>query len=436
MTFVASSTRLKRVIVGIVVATAIAPPIFAQNEQSQGDDQSRGVRIIDAPTPAPTNGPTPDDALTKTQPASSAKAQPATPASNPTLAAPSDEAVSKPTLVPPPDTALSKAPTPILRPAPDATQSKLTPTPNLTPAPDTAQSKAIPVPPPPDTVSKTTPVPPPSTPKPSQAIALPKSTMPPTAKTTAPLPTTAPADSSDFTPHKTAPAPSSPAKLEPASSSPTLAPSSAPSALPAAEPSVSPPAVNDIAALPPRPAGSENPPTAALLEGLSQSIKVANSAELNVEILPGLEIALDSKVSFQITTKKAGYLILFDVDATGKLTQIYPNPMSLMAKSGRGRDNFIRPGKPIHLPESRDALSGFEFVASPPLGTAMIVAFLSDRPVQMMDLPNVPSALLGSASAAELLSKFADDLRISDPSGKDTLQEAHWSMDVKFYAIR
>ena len=287
MTFVASSTRLKQVIVGIVVATAIAPPIFAQNEQSQGDDQSRGVRIIDAPTPAPTNGPTPDDALTKTQPASSAKAQPATPASTPTLTAPSDEAVSKPTLVPPPDTALSKAPTPILTPAPDATQSKVTPTPNLTPAPDTAQSKAIPVPPPPDTVSKTTPVPSPSTPKPSQAIALPKSTMPPTAKTTAPLPTTAPADSSDFTPHKTAPAPSSPAKLEPASSSPILAPSSAPSALPAAEPSVSPPAVNDIAALPPRPAGSENPPTAALLEGLSQSIKVANSAELNVEILPG-----------------------------------------------------------------------------------------------------------------------------------------------------
>lgn len=188
--------------------------------------------------------------------------------------------------------------------------------------------------------------------------------------------------------------------------------------------------------MPPSPAAGENPPTAASLAGLSKSIKLANSAELAVEILPGPEIALDSRVSFRITTKKAGYLILVDVDATGKLSQIYPNPMSLMTKSVRERKNFIRPGKPIQLPDPQDSLSGFEFVASPPLGTAMIAAFLSDRPVQMVDLPNIPAALVGSASAADLLAKLADELRISDSSAKEALQAAHWSMDVKFYAIR
>jgi hypothetical protein len=214
-----------------------------------------------------------------------------------------------------------------------------------------------------------------------------------------------------------------------------LVPSPAPPA-PAIAPPVSPPAVNDIAALPPRPTSLESPPSAASLEGLSKSIKLANPAEVAVDILPGPEIALDSKVSFRITTKKAGYLILVDVDPTGKLTQIYPNPMSLMAKGGRENKNYIRAGRTIQLPDPQDILSGFEFVAAPPSGTAMVVAFLSDRPVQMIDLPNLPVALVGSASAASHLSDLANGLRISDASGKEALQEAHWSMDVKFYAIR
>jgi hypothetical protein len=128
---------------------------------------------------------------------------------------------------------------------------------------------------------------------------------------------------------------------------------------------------------------------------------------------------------------------LVDVDATGRLVQIFPNPMSLMAPGGiRENVNLLRPGKPFRIPDRENIYSGYEFVASPPSGTAMVVAILSDRPVQRVDLPNVPGSLAGSATAVDYLTKLANELRIPDANGRGQLDEPHWSFDAKFYAIR
>jgi len=169
---------------------------------------------------------------------------------------------------------------------------------------------------------------------------------------------------------------------------------------------------------------------------LPKGVKVDNSAELALEILPGPEIPVGTKVSFRISTKKPGYLLLVDIDASGKLTQIYPNTMSLM-NTGRGRENGnrIRPGSPVVIPNPNDVYAGFEFVASPPQGTALICALLSDRPVQMIDLEDVPTNLVGHAGALTYLSNMVHELRIpGEVEGR--LQEARWSLDAKFYAVR
>jgi Domain of unknown function (DUF4384) len=230
----------------------------------------------------------------------------------------------------------------------------------------------------------------------------------------------------------------------PGSPAPTTAP-------PAAKPSA-PSEPGATALAPDRPAAGAPPspltstpggqaalgdPTVAadLLQRLA-GVKVANSAELTVEILPGPEIAVGTKVSFRITTKKQGYLVLVDVDAGGKVTQIYPNPLSLLkAPSARQSSNLIKPGKPVIIPNPADPYAGFEFVAAPPHGTAMVAALLSDRAVQMIDLPDVPPAVAGQAPALAYLSTVTRELRI--PSGEPgRLQEARWSLDAKFYAIR
>jgi hypothetical protein len=110
--------------------------------------------------------------------------------------------------------------------------------------------------------------------------------------------------------------------------------------------------------------------------------------------------------------------------------------MSLKMPGVRENLNFLRPGKPFRIPDRDNAYAGFNFIASPPTGTAMVIAILSDRPVQMVDLPDVPLSMLGSASAIDYLAKMAGGLRIPDPNGSGRLEEPHWSFDAKFYAIR
>jgi len=176
------------------------------------------------------------------------------------------------------------------------------------------------------------------------------------------------------------------------------------------------------------------PPTPAEIGKLNSSLKVANPSELAVEILPGADIAVGSKVSFRISTKKPGYLILLDVDAAGKLTQIYPTPFKTAAPA-RAKLNYLVPGKPVQIPSAADGFAGFEFVASPPFGTAMVVGILSDVPVQAIDLPDIPASMTGRADALNYLTKLASDLRIPGEGG-GRLREARWSFDAKFYAIR
>jgi len=174
----------------------------------------------------------------------------------------------------------------------------------------------------------------------------------------------------------------------------------------------------------------------AALGAVPINTKTLNSAELSVELLPGLDVAVGARVSFRVTAKKPGYVVLVDVAASGKLTQIYPHPSTLAGtRPTRPNANYVQPGKPLRIPASGDDYAGVEYVASPPSGVAMIVAILSDRPVQILDLPDVPSPIAGQAEALAYLTKFASELRIPAENG-GRLQEARWSFDAKFYAIR
>ena len=173
-----------------------------------------------------------------------------------------------------------------------------------------------------------------------------------------------------------------------------------------------------------------NPPEAAALV-------VSNPAELTLEMLPESSIAVGSRVSFRISAKKPGYLILLDVDSTGKLSQIYPSPVSVTTGRGKPNANFVKPGKPIQIPSPVEPYMGFEFVASPPLGSAMVVALLSDQPVQLIDLPDMPPSLVGQNSAVGFLSKLASELRIPSTRDDDSrLRKPTWSLSAKFYQIK
>jgi hypothetical protein len=198
-----------------------------------------------------------------------------------------------------------------------------------------------------------------------------------------------------------------------------------------------------LGSAPPPPALSPTTPPLSVtppvnLSALQSSLTAKNPAGVKVEILPHAELKVGEKIALRVVTKKQGYLVLVDVDAAGKLTQIYPNRRSLLlAQDSQETANLIKPGERITIPERRNPYAGFEFVASPPVGVAMIIAILSDRPVQMLDLPDIPPSLVGQSAAVSYLTNWTRNLRIARAGGgPDHLQEANWSFDAKLYVIR
>jgi hypothetical protein len=172
----------------------------------------------------------------------------------------------------------------------------------------------------------------------------------------------------------------------------------------------------------------------ARLELLNSNIKVENPAGVSVDLIAKLEVPTGSKIGFRVATKKAGYLILLDVDANGKLTQIFPDPTA--ATHGlRDAINLIKPGRLLTIPQRGSPYAGLKFVADPPAGVAMVVALLSDKPVQVVDLPDTPPPAFAPADALKYVRDQARTLKVANPDGGLPAQP-NWSIDGKFYLIK
>jgi len=203
-------------------------------------------------------------------------------------------------------------------------------------------------------------------------------------------------------------------------------------------PAVLPPALPPAAAMPPPSRLSPPPPPPPAVAATPPRFlpKAENSAGVALDIQPGPEVQVGGKVTFRVSAKRPGYLILVDVDAAGRVTQIFPNRGSLLRIGSRENLNLIKPGRAMTIPEPGNAYAGFEFVAAPPTGTAMVVAILSDRPVQMLDLPDVPTEVAGQPEALNYIADAARSLRIASASESRGLLEARWSFDARLYVVR
>lgn len=159
-----------------------------------------------------------------------------------------------------------------------------------------------------------------------------------------------------------------------------------------------------------------------------------NTASVSLQILPSQTVNLGGKVTFGVTARKPGYLILVDVDAEGRMSQIFPTP-ELLAQSD-GRDiNLVKPGVEFVVPTPAARQRGFEYVVSPPTGSAVMIAILSERRVQLLDLPDLPRKLQDQAEALSYLSAWTSELRVLD-NGSGKLVTNNWSFDVKSYSIK
>ena len=160
----------------------------------------------------------------------------------------------------------------------------------------------------------------------------------------------------------------------------------------------------------------------------------AASANVSLEIIASRPVEVGSKVTFRITARKPGYLLLVDIDATGKMTQIFPNP-ELLSQFDDSDMNMIKPGETLILPTAAATARGFQYFIAPPTGAAAVIAILCEKRVQLLDLPDLPQRLNSEAEVVNYLTKWTNDLRIPDAAtGK--LGTSNWWFDVKSYVIR
>ncbi|RUM26958.1 DUF4384 domain-containing protein [Rhizobium vallis] len=168
---------------------------------------------------------------------------------------------------------------------------------------------------------------------------------------------------------------------------------------------------------------------------VENTLKTDNEAGVAVDVLPGTSVSIGDKVAMRVSTKKPGYLILVDIDASGKLTQLYPNKRSMGLKpTAKGGDNRLDPARPVVVPDARNPYIGFEYVVEGPAGVGMVVAILSDKPIEVLDLPDVPTPLVGQRAAFNYVYDLARSLRIVGDD--ETGAQGKWSFDSKFYRIR
>jgi hypothetical protein len=161
---------------------------------------------------------------------------------------------------------------------------------------------------------------------------------------------------------------------------------------------------------------------------------IPNAANVSLQMSPEQTAGIGTKVSFRVTTKKSGYLLLIDIDADGRMSQIFPSP-ELIAQSEEAAMNFIKPGEEMQLPNAVAKKRGFEYVATPPVGATTVVAILSDRKVQILDLPDTSQKMRSEAETLNLLTEWTRQLRVPDP-GTGRLQQSNWSFDIKRYLVQ
>lgn len=178
---------------------------------------------------------------------------------------------------------------------------------------------------------------------------------------------------------------------------------------------------------------AHSPPAMLLAQAATPPVKLPNPAKVAIKMIAGASVEVGSKVGFEVTSASRGYVLLVDIDPTGRMTQIFPNP-ELLERVGGGNINFIQANSRLTIPSEDIVKRGFSYLATEPTGSATIVAILSQRKVQLVDLPDTMENEATTAALNRLV-KWIDDLRIADPDSGKLLPSA-WSYDFRSYEIR
>jgi hypothetical protein len=188
----------------------------------------------------------------------------------------------------------------------------------------------------------------------------------------------------------------------------------------------------------PKVLGPQMPGTTSVAQNLAEpdsaSPKYPNRAGVSLEIVPNGPVSIGEEISFRITAKQPGYLLLLDIDATGRMSQIFPST-ELIIKAKEAAANLIKPGEDLLVPNELAKKQNLKYIVTPPEGASAIVAILSDRQVQLLDLPDDAPRQRTESETIAYLADWTNKLRLLDRTTGNLLS-AKWSFRLKPYLIK
>lgn len=149
------------------------------------------------------------------------------------------------------------------------------------------------------------------------------------------------------------------------------------------------------------------------------------SPAVRLRVEPGPKLEPGTEITIVVDSARDGYLTVLDIDAEGKLVQLFPNEESLRA----GVQARISTGESVSLPGEQ---AGFQFRAVPPFGRGLLVAVVSDKANRIGLLTDRHKDLAVIPSAEAYVVEAAEALRADD--GKDG-SESFWSVGTLDYEI-
>jgi hypothetical protein len=194
----------------------------------------------------------------------------------------------------------------------------------------------------------------------------------------------------------------------------------------------------DLAVSPGVPARPENPPPPQATNEPAEPIaQFDNAAGLTIAFDKGDEVSVGAVVSYRVTTRKPGYLAIFDATPDRRLTQVFPNARSMSSPTGDAPEAArLSPERPRLIPDPRNPYEGFAIRIVEPRGKGFIVAVLSDQPITSLDIPTMPKTFATVKEAEAAVGRLRAELSRGLRPVTDVRESPKWSVAVREYTVR
>jgi hypothetical protein len=130
--------------------------------------------------------------------------------------------------------------------------------------------------------------------------------------------------------------------------------------------------------------------------------------QVSLDILPGERIPVGETITLRVQSGATGTLMVFNIDANGRTTQLFPNRRSSPTPAAFRANAQTRPGAIVAVPGPAD---GFVLRARPPAGENSIIAVVAPPNARVEEILNRHADLAAIPEAESFFEELASILR-------------------------